>query len=48
MKIVKVLSKKVGDKEYSKYLVNLPKEVVENSNLLGKRLKATNEKEKYN
>ena len=46
MKIIKVMSKKVGDKEYSKYLLNLPKEVVEDSKLLGKDLKATIEKEK--
>lgn len=46
MKIIKVLSKKVGDKEYSKYLLNLPKEVVEESKLVGKNLKAKVEKEK--
>ena len=46
MKIIKVLSKKVKDKEYSKYLINLPKEVVESSKLLGKDLKAKNEKDK--
>jgi hypothetical protein len=34
MKIRKVLDKKVGDKEYSKYLVTLPKSVVEDSKLL--------------
>lgn len=46
MKIVKVMSKKVGDKEYSKYIVNLPKEVVEESNLLDKQLKAKTERER--
>ena len=46
MKIIKVLSKKVGDKEYSKYLLNLPKEVVESSKLMGKELKAKTEKER--
>ena len=46
MKIIKVMSKKVGDKEYSKYLLNLPKEIVEESKLLGKNLKARTEKEK--
>lgn len=46
MKIIKVLSKKVENKEYSKYLLNLPKEVVEESNLLGKDLKAKVEKDK--
>jgi hypothetical protein len=46
MKIIKVMSKKIGDKEYSKYLLNLPKEVVEESKLLGKDLKARTESEK--
>ena len=46
MKIIKVLSKKVDNKEYSKYLLNLPKEIVEESKLLGKDLKAKIEKEK--
>lgn len=46
MKIIKVLSKKVGDTEYDKYLLNLPKKIVEESKLLGKDLKATIEKEK--
>lgn len=46
MKIIKVLSKKVGDTEYKKYLLNLPKDVVEESKLVGKNLKAKAEKEK--
>jgi len=46
MKIIKVLSKKVRDIEYNKYLLNLPKKVVEDSNLLGKDLRATTEKDK--
>lgn len=46
MKIIKVLSKKVGDKAYEKYLLNLPKKVVEESKLLGKELKAKTEKDK--
>ena len=46
MKIVKVLSKKIGDIEYSKYIVNLPKDVVEKSKLLNKRLKSKAGKEK--
>tara|TARA_Y100000034_G_scaffold131104_1_gene191090 strand:- start:3673 stop:3831 length:159 start_codon:yes stop_codon:yes gene_type:complete len=46
MKIIKVLSKKVGDTNYYKYLLNLPKEVVEESNLLGKNLKAKSDKQK--
>ena len=46
MKILKVFSKKVGDTKYDKYILNLPKKVVEDSNLLGKGLKATIDKEK--
>jgi len=46
MKIFKVMSKKVGDKEYSKYIINLPKEIVEGYKLLNKKLKAKIEKEK--
>lgn len=46
MKIIKVLSKKIGDTEYKKYLLNLPKDVVEDSKLMGKKLKAKAEKEK--
>lgn len=36
MKIRKVLDKKVGETEYTKYLVTLPKNIVEESKLLGK------------
>ena len=39
MKIRKVLDKKVGNTEYQKYLITLPKNIVEGSNLLGKDLK---------
>jgi len=46
MKIIKVLSKKINDTEYHKYIINLPKGVAEQSNLLNKRLKAKTEKEK--
>lgn len=46
MKIIKVLSKKVGDTEYDKYLLNLPKKVVEESKLLGRELKASIDKER--
>ncbi|MCK4649757.1 hypothetical protein KAT36_00855 [Candidatus Pacearchaeota archaeon] len=35
MKIRKVLDKKVGETEYSKYLVTLPKNIVLESKLLG-------------
>lgn len=34
------MDKKVGDVTYSKYLVTLPKEIVHNSKLIGKELKA--------
>jgi len=41
MKIREVLDKKVGDKTYNRYIVILPKNVVEQSKLKGKELKAT-------
>ena len=40
MKIRKVLDKKVGNTTYEKYLVTLPKKVVEESKLVGKELVA--------
>jgi hypothetical protein len=40
MKIRKVLDKKVGDVSYEKYLVTLPKKIVEESGLIGKEIKA--------
>jgi len=46
MKIRKVLDKKVGDVSYEKYLVTLPKKIVEESGLLGKEIKAVLEKGK--
>ncbi len=46
MKIIKVLSKKVKDTKYYKYIVTLPKEAVEKSKLEGKQLKAEAEKDK--
>lgn len=39
MKIRKVMDKKVSDKIYYRYIVSLPKEVVEKSKLVGKNLK---------
>ena len=39
MKIMRVLDKKVGDKVYYKYRINLPKDIVEENKLLGKELK---------
>ncbi len=46
MKIMKVFDKKVGNKEYIKYRVNLPKKIVEESKFLGKEIlvKFDNEK----
>ncbi|MEK6974194.1 MAG: hypothetical protein AABW41_03100 [Nanoarchaeota archaeon] len=46
MKIREVLDKKIGNKEYKRYIVILPKDVVQDSKLLGKELKATLEKDK--
>ncbi|MBS3064729.1 MAG: hypothetical protein J4472_02855 [DPANN group archaeon] len=46
MKIREVLDKKVGDVEYKRYIIVLPKEVVRESNLLGKEVKAILEKDK--
>ncbi len=46
MKIMKVLDKKVGDTEYIKYRVNLPKKVAEESKLLDKEIIAREEKGK--
>ena len=45
MKIMKSIDKKVGDKIYYKYKINLPKKV-EETNLLDKNLKARIEKDK--
>ncbi|HJX50526.1 MAG TPA: hypothetical protein VJ438_03630 [Candidatus Nanoarchaeia archaeon] len=41
MKIREVLDKKVGDVTYNRYILILPKDVVKESKLLGKVLKAT-------
>jgi hypothetical protein len=41
MKIREVLDKKVGDVKYTRYIVILPKDIVEQSKLLGKEVKAT-------
>lgn len=46
MKIREVLDKKVGDVKYTRYITTLPKDVVKESKLLGKELKARVEKEK--
>jgi len=46
MKIMKVLDKKVGDTTYYKYRVNLPKDIVEKSNLIDKEVKVKLNKDK--
>lgn len=46
MKIREVLDKKVGGVKYTRYIVILPKNVVEQSKLKGKELKATLEDNK--
>ena len=46
MKIMKAFDKKVGDMEYYKYRINLPKKIVEDSNLLGKEVKVRLDKAK--
>lgn len=38
MKIMKVKDKKVGDVEYFKYRINLPKKIVEEGDFLDKEL----------
>ena len=39
MKIMKAFDKKVGDTEYYKYRINLPKKIAEDSKLVGKEVK---------
>ena len=46
MKIMKVKDKKVGDVEYFKYRINLPKKIVEENNLLKKDLNVKFENKK--
>lgn len=43
---MKVLDKKVGDTTYYKYRVNLPKDIVEKSNLIDKEVKVKLNKDK--
>jgi len=40
MKIREVLDKKVGDVKYNRYILILPKDIVKESKLLGKELRA--------
>lgn len=46
MKILEAFDKEVKGKKYYRYRINLPKKVVEKSNLLDKELKARTDKEK--
>ena len=46
MKIREVLDKKVGDVTYNRYILILPKDLVKESKLLGKELKASLKDEK--
>ena len=46
MKIREVLDKKVGSVKYMRYITTLPKDIVKESGLLGKKLKAKVEKKK--
>jgi len=39
MGIQEVLDKKIGDVKYTRYIIILPKNVVQESNFLGKELK---------
>ncbi len=46
MKILEAIDKEVKEKKYYRYRINLPKQVVENSKLKGKDLKAKTENKK--
>ena len=46
MRIMKVLDKKVGDVEYIKYRINIPKKLAEDSGLLDKEVKVRLEDDK--
>ena len=46
MRIREVLDKKVGNVKYTRYITTLPKEIVKESKLLGKELRAKAEKER--
>ena len=46
MKILEAFDKEVNKKRYYRYRINLPKKVVEDSNLKGKDLRAKTEKNK--
>jgi len=46
MKIIKVPDKKVGEKQYWKFLLRIPSSIMEKSGLFNKKLKAKAEKNK--
>lgn len=46
MKIMKSIDKKVGDKIYYKYKINLPKNIVENNDLLNRNFEIVFEENK--
>ena len=46
MKVMIVVDKKVGNKTYYKYRVNLPKDIVEDLKLVDKELRVRIEKDK--
>lgn len=46
MKILEAFDKEVKEKKYFRYRINLPKQVVEDSKLKGKDLKATTKDKK--
>lgn len=46
MKIREVLDKKIGSTEYTRFITTLPKDIVKESRLLGKQLKAIAKKGK--
>lgn len=46
MKILEAIDKEVKGRKYYRYRINLPKQVVEDSNLKGRKLKARAEKER--
>lgn len=46
MKIREILDKKIGDKKYTRYMTTIPKDVVRESGLLGKELRAKADKER--
>jgi len=46
MKIIKAPDKKVGDKQYWKFILRIPSKIIEKAGFFGKELKAKAEKNK--